>query len=69
MILFISIKNRKEMSKMYNSVLKARMEPVGEDTCPKCEKKRTVYNNDTAHCFHCNSDFDIGMKRYTNNKR
>lgn len=38
------------------------MNPTGTDKCQKCHKERTVYDKDTAHCFNCNSDFDIGMK-------
>ena len=40
------------------------MEPVEEDKCPKCGKNMTLYDNDTAHCFHCDSDFDLGMKKF-----
>jgi hypothetical protein len=40
------------------------MEPKGKDECPKCGGKRTLYDNDTAHCFECGKDFDIGMKKF-----
>jgi len=38
------------------------MEVVGEDECPNCGKRRTLYDNKTAHCNNCGGDFDIGMK-------
>jgi hypothetical protein len=40
------------------------MNPIGKDKCPKCGKERTLYDNESAHCFNCNSDFDIGMKKF-----
>jgi predicted RNA-binding Zn-ribbon protein involved in translation (DUF1610 family) len=40
------------------------MNPVREDKCPECGKRRTIYDNDTAYCSSCNNHFDVGMEKF-----
>ena len=41
------------------------MNQITSDKCPKCKKEgRIIYDNETAYCKNCNSDFDLGMKKF-----
>jgi len=36
-----------------------------EFVCPSCcSKKDLAFQNENAHCYKCNKDFDLGMKKY-----
>ena len=36
-----------------------------EFVCPKCDEERDIsLQEENAHCNKCNSDFDLGMKKY-----
>lgn len=47
------------------SKMKTIEEVRKEFVCPSCNsRKNLAFQNDSVHCYKCNKDFDLGMKKF-----